>query len=190
MRSMTALIGLVGRKQTGKTTSAAYLVEHHGYQEHSFADSLKKACIELFDLQPDQVYGSEEQKTTPDPRWFGCTPRRMLQYVGTDLLRNQLDTIMPGLGTSVFTHHFCLRYQRELTACPDARVVVSDVRFLDEARAIKKLGGKLIRLYRHDETATDTHISEQEMDLIESDVEILNEADLSILYQKLDQAIC
>jgi hypothetical protein len=186
---MANLIGLIGRKQSGKSTSSAYLVQYHGYREYSFADSLKRACIELFDLQPSQVYGTEEEKTTPDPRWFGCTPRKMLQYVGTDLLRNQLDTIMPGLGTGVFTHHFSLKYQRRLAKNPDIRVVVSDVRFVDEARVIKELGGKLIRLYRYDESCDDCHISEREMDLIKYDHSILNEGDIDTLYRNLVEAI-
>lgn len=60
------LIGLMGPKNSGKTTGAKFLVEKHHFVEKSFADCLKKACKELFMLTVEQLYGT--QKETPDPR--------------------------------------------------------------------------------------------------------------------------
>lgn len=50
-------------------------------------------------------------------------------------------------------------------------IVCDDVRFLNEARAIKELGGVLVRIKRDDITDTGTHQSEAEMDQIEVDHE-------------------
>ena len=102
------LIGLMGVKASGKSTGASFLINKHSFVEKSFAECLKKACQQLFLLTDEQVFGTQEQKETPDPRWFNCTPRKMLQYVGTDLLRDNLNTIMPGLGYNMFSHHFRL----------------------------------------------------------------------------------
>lgn len=157
------LVGLMGTKCSGKTTSATYLVENYNFVEKSFAECLKKACQNLFLLSDEQIYGSQEQKETPDPRWFGCTPRKMLQFVGTDLLRNHLDTIMPGLGNNIFTHHFKLWYQDELSKNPTLRVVVSDVRFQNEIDFIQSLGGIVIKINRPGIDLTDAHQSEIEL---------------------------
>ncbi len=158
------IIGLMGTKGSGKTTGANYLIQNF-FQEKSFADCLKKICIELFLLKPEQVYGTQQQKETPDERWFGCTPRKMLQFVGTELCRNNLDKIMPGLGENVFTHHF-LWYTQELEKNPNLLIVISDVRFQNEASFIKKLGGKIIKIERPTTEMIDMHQSETELHTI------------------------
>ena len=100
------LFGIMGQKGSGKDTCADFLIENHNYIKFSFADCLKRACKEIFLLSDEQLYGTIQQKETPDPRWHHTTPRKIMQYVGTDLLRNNLNTIMPGIGMDVFIHHF------------------------------------------------------------------------------------
>ena len=80
------LIGFMGIKGSGKDTCADLLIQNYGFMKKSFADPLKHACKELFLFTNEQVFGTQLQKETPDPRWFGCSPRVALQYVGTDLL--------------------------------------------------------------------------------------------------------
>ena len=41
----TAILGLVGRKQSGKDTFAQRLVEEHGYTRLAFADPLKAVAL-------------------------------------------------------------------------------------------------------------------------------------------------
>lgn len=142
------LIGIMGTKGSGKDTCGDYLIEKYGFIKKSFADPLKKACQELFLFSNEQVFGTQEQKETPDPRWFGCTPRTALQYVGTELLRDQLDKIMPGLGNNIFTYRFQIWYQEEAKKNPNLRVVISDVRFQNEIDFVQSLGGTVIKLER------------------------------------------
>lgn len=177
------LIGLMGGKGSGKTTAASYLIDRLGFTERSFADPLKKACKELFLLSDEQIYGTQEQKETPDDRWFGCTPRKMLQYVGTDLLRDYLDNIMPGLHKNVFTHHFRLWYHDLMVKNPHACVVISDVRFQNEADFIKELGGYLIKIDRPGIASNDTHPSEVELRSIKSyDIVLINNKTIEEFY--------
>ncbi|BCS83311.1 putative deoxynucleotide monophosphate kinase [Cotonvirus japonicus] len=183
------LIGLVGSKGSGKTTGAEYLTKQCDYVEKSFADPLKEACKHLFLLDDHQVYGTQEQKETPDPRWFDCTPRKILQYVGTDLLRNNLDNIMPGLGHEIFTRHFKLWYEAEIKKNPNIKVVISDVRFHNEAEFIKKLGGFLIKIERPGSDNFDFHASEIELKSIQTDIIISNVKSINEYYQNLDTAI-
>lgn len=182
-----SLIGFMGIKKSGKDTCADHLVQNYNYVKKSFSDPLKRACQELFLFTDDQTYGSQEQKETPDPRWFGCTPRLALQYVGTDLLRDQLSNIMPELGTNIFTHNFKLWYNHEIEQNPELKVVVSDVRFANEVDFIHSLGGIVIKISRPNLTNDDQHLSETELQNIKSfDMEICNDLTLKELYEKIN----
>lgn len=183
------IIGLLGPKQCGKTTFAEYLVSKYQYTETYFSDSLKKACQALFLFSDDQLYGTQEQKETPDPRWFGCSPRTAMQFVGTDLLRNNLDKIMPGLGNDVFTHHFKLWYEEQSALYPDRCIVISDVRFLNEASCIKQLGGIIIKIDREGLTSNDTHQSETEHNDIEYDYVVYNTGSLEDYHRAIDAVL-
>lgn len=184
------LIGLLGIKNSGKTTASNFLVNTHHFVEFSFATCLKRACQELFLLTDEQVFGSQEQKETPDEKWFGCTPRKILQFIGTDLLRENLDKIMPGLGKDIFIHHFKIWYQNKLSKNPNIHVVVSDVRFQNEVDAIHQLGGKIVKIERPCIGTNDLHPSEMEQKNIQNyDFFILNDGSLCQFLEKFDKMI-
>lgn len=179
------LIGIVGKKGSGKDTSADYLINKYNFIKKSFADPLKKACKELFLLSDEQLYGTE--KEMPDNRWYNCSPRTMLQYVGTDLLRNQLNVIMPGLDNNIFINHFKLWYNKEKNS--NTYIVIPDVRFLNEVNIIKELNGIIIKIERNNNN-DDMHISEKEMEQITSfDYIINNNSTKDDLYKKIDLLI-
>lgn len=152
----------MGPKQSGKSTAAQFLVKKYHFVERSMAEPLKRACKELFLLKEEQLFGVRE-KEEPDARWFGCTPRKMFQFVGTDLLRNHLDEIMPGLGRNLFIHHFRIWYASELQKTPKVNVVVPDIRFQNEVNFIKELGGFVIKINRPGIQTNDPHSSETEI---------------------------
>ena len=107
------LIALTAPKQSGKDTFADYLVEKYGYTKIAFAKPLKDLLKLLFLFTDEQLYG--HLKEVSDERWFGCTPRKAMQYVGTELIRKQLDIIMPGMGENYFVNYFKQWYLNELT---------------------------------------------------------------------------
>lgn len=188
------LIGINGLIGSGKTTIAEHLVRKQNFKEISFATSLKKACQELFLLSDEQVFGSQLQKATPDPRWYNCNPRTILQFVGTDLLRKNMDKIMPGLGENIFVHHTSLWYEDAVKKNPDIRIVISDVRFENEVDFIKKSKGYLIKVVRPTEDGSTiidhtTHSSETELGLKEDDYFdkiFVNDGTLEELHDKID----
>lgn len=181
------LVGLMGIKGSGKTSAASYLIKKYGFVEKSFAECLKRACQELFLLTNNQVFGTQEEKETPDNRWFGCTPRKMLQFVGTDLLRDNLDKIMPGLGNDIFVHHFKLWYESEIMKNPNLCVIVSDVRFKNEIDFLQKLGGFVIKINRPSVMTNDMHPSEMELQSITTyNYLIDNTSTLEDFYRKID----
>jgi hypothetical protein len=178
------LVGLVGHIGSGKSTVAQRLTTTHGYKEYSFAQPLKKACQALFSFTDDQVYGDYKIKETPDHRWFNVSPRQVLQFVGTDLLREQMDRLMPGIGKDIFIHAFINAYQGMTT-----NVVISDVRFDNEVKAIKDLGGIIIKIERDGIQKHSDHTSEALVDVIEPDYVLANDGTLEELHAKIDALI-
>jgi hypothetical protein len=142
------LVGFMGAMGSGKTTAANFMINEYGYVEKAFADPLKRACKELFLFTDDQLYGTQAQKEEADNRWFGCSARTAMQFVGTDLFRNQLNAIMPGIKNNIWVHHFKLWYQNHIKILDNPPVVISDIRFQNEADIIKKMGGIIIRIDR------------------------------------------
>ena len=181
------LIGLMGPQGSGKDTVADYLLSQNpNLVKRSMAEPLKKACKELFLFNDTQLYGTQAQKNEPDPKWFGCSPRTCLQYVGTDLLRDQLEKIMPGIDQDIFIHHFKLWY----TSHSQGYVVVPDIRFQNEVDMIHQLGGYVIKLTRprdSDLEKIDKHASEVALESITNhDWQIINNGTLEELYRKAD----
>lgn len=62
------IIGISGKKQSGKTTLADFINDRYFYAYRtklfSFADPLKNLCIQLLGLTHAQCYGTDEQKNS------------------------------------------------------------------------------------------------------------------------------
>lgn len=127
---------------------------------YSFADTLKSLCIDLFDLRPEQVYGTDEQKNTMtnllvknntgNVRRTPATAREFMQYFGTNVCRS----IKP----NVWVDYLMKTIKREKTNL----AIIADIRFPNEVEAIQKAGGKVVRLTR--EVYDDKHHSECALD--------------------------
>ena len=180
------LIGLVGTARHGKSTVANWFVSQRQYKEFAFAAGLKDACKIIFGLTDEQLHGS--LKNTIDP-FLGATPRRILQRVGSDLFRDQLPFVLPELplqNGSIWMLRFD-KFYAETTPSP---IIVSDVRFRNEAENIKSKGGILLRIIRPDHPGCVNeldHISEQESDGIEHDICVVNDGSVEDLYKQLDK---
>jgi hypothetical protein len=171
------LLGLCGKKYSGKDTMADYLVEYHGFQKMSFAAPLKEACRHLFFFSEEQCH-DPRRKDVVDRRW-NISPRQAFQMVGTDWIRNQ------------FHSHFWVERMRfELEECsPESRIVVSDVRFENEKDFVVELGGHVCGIHRPSLSAsrTDLHESEINMDSFFVNLPLLsNDSSLDDFYRKID----
>ncbi len=116
---------------------------------YHFADYLKKMCVDLFDLSPQQVYGTDDDKNTMTQ--YGKTAREFLQYFGTDVMRKIKDTVWVDC-----TLKNIISEQSELAIIPD-------VRFPNEVKAIQEFGGVVIRLDR--DAFSDSHPCESALDI-------------------------
>ena len=183
------LIGLLARRTYGKDTIADYLVENYGYKKVPLASPLKEACRVLFNFDDEQLYGS--QKETIDPNW-GIAPRQMFQYLGTDILRNDISRIMPDIKDNFWVNNIKIQYEKALEKDPNTRFIISDVRFQNEVDVIHQLGGKVVKIERNlnINDTTDTHESEKSIDFINNyDILVENTGTLAELYIKTDELV-
>lgn len=93
---MTKIIGITGYKYSGKDTLADFLCTKYGYKKVAFANLLKELCGLLFGLNYEQMYGN--QKETPINKWWNLSAREILQFVGTDVVRNNMDKLHHDIG--------------------------------------------------------------------------------------------
>ena len=128
------LIAFCGRAGAGKSYAASYLCSAHGFERVRFAGPLK-AMMMAFGLTERQVDGDE--KEMPCALLGGRTPRYAMQTLGTEWGRELID---PELWRRAWAHRV------DAILAEGGRVVVDDCRFMNEATAIWKRGGRLVRL--------------------------------------------
>lgn len=132
------VLGLCGAIGSGKSTAAAYL-RTLGFEEFIFADAIKKIGL-AFGFAPSALYGTQAQKTEIHPLW-GISGRDFMQRFGTEICRDVLPQVIPEM------HSPWIRLLAWQTR-GQPRVVISDVRFPDEAALVRKHGGYLVSLRR------------------------------------------
>lgn len=146
------IIGLGHRARSGKDTIAKRLQASHGFHHTWFAQPLKEAAGRLFGLSNEQLYG--ELKEAEDPFWKD-TPRNILQKFGTECMRN-------GYRKDFWVKVMERRIDNWRPTIQD--IVVSDVRFPEEAEMILRLGGELWRVDRPGAPDMGAHPSEHALD--------------------------
>lgn len=180
------VIGILGKKRSGKDTSGDYLINKKNFIKYSFAIPLKRGCMELFGLTEEQVFG--DLKEVIDPEW-GVTPRTLLQIVGTELLQYDVHNHIPefnSIGRLIWVKRFKQWYRQN----KDLNVVICDVRFQHEVDAILDMGGQVWRVERPGLESSDTHSSEMDMDNITNITTVVkNDGTLQDLYNKIDNLI-
>ena len=101
------LIGVLGRKGSGKDTVSDYIVNKYNFEKMIIADPLKIACKELFNFTDEQLYGN--LKETVDPQW-GLSPRQAFQWLGTDIFRNEVNELNPDIGNNFWIILLKIKY--------------------------------------------------------------------------------
>jgi hypothetical protein len=140
------IIGIAGFLGSGKGTLGDILVKEHGFKAIAFADALKDAVAAIFKWPRELLEGdtpdSRDFREQTDEYWtskfgYGVTPRYMMQLMGTEAGRDVFD---PNLWVYVV--------EKIITEDPDSNYVITDVRFPNELRIIKRMGGHTIRVVR------------------------------------------
>lgn len=190
-----SIIGLTGCKGSGKDTIADYLVNEQGFIKIAFADFIRNALKELFDWDDENF--SQEKKEIQDSYW-GVTPRKMCQEIGTEFLRIHCkdfisqDFKLPNDEDYKATFHI-KRINKEiiklLNVNSNVKIVFSDIRFQDELDYIKKIGGKVLKVVRNNSNKNEysNHISEKNIDGLNNiDYEVSNNESKLLLIKKIN----
>lgn len=140
------IVGFCGFIGSGKDTAADFLINYHGFRRDSFANSLKDAVSNVFGwdriLLEGRTKEAREWREQVDTWWANrlnkpnLTPRWVLQYWGTEVCRQ-------GFHDDIWIASL----ENRLLRTKDD-IVISDVRFPNEIAAIKRAGGKVIRIVR------------------------------------------
>lgn len=114
------IIGVTGKANSGKDTIADYLVNKYNFKKIALADPIKRMVKDVFVLDDNIVYdrGKREQ---PLPQWNNWSVRKLLQTIGTELFRKNIDDAIwvKSLWHKVKADSFC-------------NYVVPDIRFPNE----------------------------------------------------------
>jgi hypothetical protein len=147
------VIGLSGYARTGKDTVARILVDEYSFTRIGFADPLYELMLRLDPYATSAgtrlstvvaTYGWERAKDTfPEVR-------RLLQQHATPA--REL------IGDDIWIRAAFRKME------PDGRYVITDMRFPNEMRAVREVGGLTVRVHRPGYGPANGHISETALD--------------------------
>lgn len=194
------IIGVVGFIGQGKGTVGDRLYEAYGFQRESFAKPLKDAAAIIFNWDRAMLEGdtpeSRAWRDQEDPYWSSklgkkVTPRLALQWMGTEAGRNVF-------GENLWTASLLNRLD------PSKDYVITDVRFVNEIKALKDAGGYVVRVRRGHNPIwwdkarlaqlqglqkipgyEDIHVSEWDWVNSDMDAVIYNDGDMGYLYEQV-----
>lgn len=172
------ILGLAGPAGCGKDTIARLLIEKYGFRQQSFAGPLKRmlAAVGL----PDPIDQDAKEAIIP---WLGVSYRHAAQTLGTEWGRHLINPdiwVIMSLNNLDEKQHY----------------IFSDVRFENEATAIRKSGGRVVHIYgrAHKMTGrTKKHASETGIVERAGDCGINNGgtlADLELAVLDMYEAVC
>lgn len=174
------IIGLAGAAGAGKNTVAERLLAAHRFVPLAFADPLYEAVSVITGLSVDELQDRTRKENALG--WISCSPRRLLQTLGTDWGRQMIHPEIWVMST-----------MRRIEAHPEFRYCLTDVRFANEAEAIKARGGVVWRVTRAAgaglDAAAAAHSSEAGIPDRYVDLELANDGSVVSLWNAVDAAI-
>jgi hypothetical protein len=174
------ILGIAGPAGAGKDTVADYLVEHHRFVKLAFAGPLKEMLAAAGMPEP----ADREQKEQLVPG-FTFTWRQAAQRLGTEWGR--------GLQDDIWVQVMRQRIERlQWLRCSEkGRIVLSDVRFDNEAAMIRELGGRVVHLRARGGLAGDAagHASEVGLKAADTDYNVNNGSSIEYLHAQIEAII-
>ena len=202
---MKNLIGIYSpTPQSGKSTVFEFLNDIAGFERMPFASYPKEIASYILQITgvPDSdaqrlVYTDKEEQIPGFPQ--GVTARFLLQQLGTNFARDSIDPTI-----------WVRAWANTVSTLPDTvpNIVVDDVRFENEARTIREMGGYLWKVERPGPKVRDLtmveqlwsflksklfpgkqHHSEGNLNHFDFDVVIVNDGSLDDLREKVMDAL-
>ena len=177
MSTAPLLIGLTGG--AGKSTVARYLEDEVAFVQLAFADPIVDMIGALFNAAGVDGAWMVERALKEQPTTLGFSYRRLAQTLGTEWGR----TLAPD---------FWLRVAAQRLDKPHLQgesIVISDVRFPNEAAWLQARGGHLVRVVREFSPPVRPHVSEQHTDILLVTTELLNFGSRETLFDQVDRLV-
>jgi hypothetical protein len=143
------LVGFYGRAGSGKDTAADEMATQ-GYARYSFAQPIYAAVSAMLGV-PVSTLRDREFKEAPLGE-LSVSPRVLMQTLGTEWAREMI--------REDFWVRIAAREWRRTQARARKGLIISDVRFSNEAEWIRSEGGMVIHVVRDDIQQVAGHISE------------------------------
>lgn len=183
------IVGVIGKKRAGKDTFGKALIEAHGFTRVAFADPLRQALLALDPLVG--ISGTIERLRKLEPGLQASTYvrlRKLIDVVGWEIAKDyvpEVRRLLERFGTDSIRSlddDFWVRMAVEKIQATDGPVVVTDVRFPNEADRIRELGGSIVRVIRPDQVVdAGAHECETALDEYREDVTLYNHLDDSFI---------
>ena len=125
------LIGISGKAGAGKDTLGKYLCDEYRCMHYYFAKPLKEGAKIMFGLSDEQI---ENKEKVIEP--WGISPRKIYQLLGTEVGR--------GIDVNIWVKNA----EMFVKSVAGHTVVITDVRFDNEAHWIHSRGGAVINIVR------------------------------------------
>lgn len=178
----TRLIGFCGPAFSGKSLAAERLIRKWRFQRVRFAGPLK-AMMRALGLTEDQVDGTG--KETSSDLLGGMTPRQAMQLLGTEWGR---ELIHAEIWISAWQHAVDdLHALRQQDDAPVRLVVCDDVRFANEARAIRARSGIVVKIDRPGAGSASGACHASEQLAFEPDITIQNNGTRADFFARIDR---
>lgn len=180
------MIGVSGYARAGKDTVGAYLRDNHGFTRLAFADTLKRFALAINPIVDATLHDGEvqlcrlyDELSAGQFDWEAAKEnpevRALLQRIGTEGGRNVL-------GENVWVDATLSGVDPHADSW-----VITDVRFPNEAAAIKGRGGLVWRVERVGTEPVNAHPSETALDDYPFDALIENNGTLEDLHSRVDE---
>jgi hypothetical protein len=173
------LIALAGPKGSGKSHIAKLVTQNTGGIVLSFAGPIK-AMLAKAEILPPEAFLPEHKENTAHGR-CGKSPRYLMQTLGTEWGRQII-------GEDIWVETVVSQIKTLQAAQKHPLIVIDDLRFGNEAKAIVNLGGKIYRVRRAGFDYTGEHASEQPIPEQYIEGELVNDQD-PIPWEKVCQSL-
>lgn len=199
------IISFAGQMASGKTTIANYIVSKFNFWNRiAFGDGVKQIFMKGFDL--NGAFINEHKRENNPPTGFQKTVRQALQFIGDGFREIKSDVWIEKLFRTAEGR--CI-----MAECPNHGFVLDDVRYFNEAKAIKQKCPSAINvlIWRPGHENDDPHPSESQLkpviemgkelgwdgpivqepdNLYDFDYFFINDSpDLESLYTKIDKSL-
>lgn len=166
------IIGITGLARSGKDTVASFLIPVTGGYRYALADPIRAMLVPFGVDMADPYWQTHKEDIIPA---LGVSPRYLMQTLGTEWGRQLVNENV----------WLLLAQQRVVRFGPG--MVVTDIRFENEADWVRKHGGIILHVLRKEAPEVELHASEAGVEIKDSDLVIHNNGTLEELQQRVTE---